>query len=66
VPIISYFLIIGPILCGLLFYADSVMVARPFPFMVSQTIGLPEPYKAQMLVEVLKPELSVNVPLRRP
>jgi len=58
VPVLSYFLIVGSVLTGLLFYADSVMVAGPLPFSTSQRIGLPEPYKAPVVVvEVPKPEI---------
>ena len=55
-PVFSYFLIVGSVLTGLLFYANSVMVPGPLPFSNSQTIGLPEPYKAPVVVvEVPKP-----------
>ena len=60
-PVFSYFLIVGSVLTGLLFYADSVMVARPLPFSVSQKIGLPESYKAQVVVaEVPTPKFSAT------
>lgn len=63
VPIFSYFLIIGSVLTGLLFYANSVMVPSPPPFSVSQKIGLPEPYKAPAVVaEAPKPAIfSITV-----
>lgn len=55
-PLFSYFLIVGSVLTGLLFYADSVMVPVSLPFSTSQSIGLPEPYKAPVVVvEVPKP-----------
>jgi len=50
VPVFSYFLIVGSVLTGLLSYASSVMVPEPLPFRVSQTIGLPKPYKAPMII----------------
>jgi hypothetical protein len=50
VPVFSYFLIIGSVLTGLLFYANSVMVPEPLPFSISQTIGLPKPYKAPTVI----------------
>jgi hypothetical protein len=57
-PILSYFLIVGSVLTGLLYFADSVMVAGPLPFSTSQRVGLPEPYKAPaVVVEVPKPEI---------
>jgi hypothetical protein len=59
VPVFSYFLIVGSVLTGLLFYADSVMVARPLPFSVSQKIGLPESYKTQVVVAEV-PKLSAT------
>ena len=60
-PLFSYFLIIGSVLTGLLFYANSVMVPEPLPFSVSQTIGLPQPYKAPMvIVESLTPALNAT------
>lgn len=60
-PVFSYFLIVGSVLAGLLFYADSVMVARPLPFSVSQKIGLPESHKTQVVVaEVPKPKFSAT------
>ena len=55
-PILSYFLIVGSVLTGLLFYADSVMVPVSLPFSTSQSIGLPKPYKVPVVVvEVPKP-----------
>ena len=66
-PILSYFLIVGSVLTGLLFYADSVMVPVSLPFSTSQSIGLPEPYKAPVVVvEVPKPVIiaaTVEPPL---
>lgn len=57
-PVFSYFLIVGSVLTGLLFYANNVVVPEPLPFSVSQTTGLPEPYKAPLvLVEFPKPVL---------
>ena len=65
-PVFLYFLIVGPLLGGLLFYADNVMVPVPLPFSVSQSIGLPEPYKAPVVVaEVPKPEI-IATPVEPP
>ncbi len=65
-PIFLYFLIVGPVLAGLLFYADNVMVPVPLPFSVSQRIGLPEPYKAPAeAAEVSKPEI-IATPVEPP
>ena len=57
-PIFSYFLIVGSVLTGLVLYADRVIAPSPLPFNVSQKIGLPEPYKAPVVVvEVRQPEV---------
>lgn len=45
-PVVQYFLIVGSVLTGLIFYANAVMVPAPLPFSVSQKNGLPEPYRA--------------------
>ena len=49
-PVLQYFLVVGSGLIGLLFYANSVMAPAPLPFSVSQTIGLPEAYKAPVVL----------------
>jgi hypothetical protein len=49
-------LIVGSVLSGLLFYADRVMTPSSLPFSTSQSIGLPEPYKATVTA-VEKPEI---------
>lgn len=46
-PIFSFFLVVGSILAGLLFYADTVMPPSPLPFSVSQRIGIPDSYKVR-------------------
>jgi hypothetical protein len=46
VPVLQYFLVVGSVLTGLLIYANNAMVPDALPFSVSQTTGLPEPYKA--------------------
>ena len=57
-PVLSYFLIVGSVLTGLLFCADSVMVPVSLPFSVSQRVGLPESYKPPaVVVEVPKPAI---------
>ena len=48
-PIFSYLLVVGSILAGLLFFAGITIVPDPLPF-GSQKIGLPESYKAPMLI----------------
>jgi hypothetical protein len=67
VPVFSYFLIVGSVLTGLLFYADSVMVPGSLPFSTSQSTELPEPYKAPVVVvEVPKPVIiaaTVELPV---
>jgi hypothetical protein len=50
VPVFSYFFVVGSVLTGLLFYANSVMVPVALPFSVSQMNGLPRPYKAPVIV----------------
>jgi hypothetical protein len=45
VPLFSYFLVVGSLLAGLLFYADTMTTSNPLPF-VTQKVGLPESYKA--------------------
>ena len=49
-PVLQYFLVVGSVLTGLLFYANSVMAPAALPFNVSQKDGLPEPYKALLIV----------------
>jgi hypothetical protein len=55
VPIFSYFLVVGLILTGLLFCADTVIVPSPLPFSVSQKIGLPASYKVPAVAEFQSP-----------
>jgi hypothetical protein len=50
VPVLQYFLVVGSVLTGLILYANSAMVPNALPFSVSQMNGLPEPYKAPMIV----------------
>jgi hypothetical protein len=45
VPLLSYFLVVGSLLTGLLFYADTVFTSSPLPI-VTQKVGLPDSYKA--------------------
>ena len=49
-PVLQYFLIVGSVLAGLLFYANSVMTPAALPFSVSQKIGLPEAFKPPVVV----------------
>ncbi len=49
-PILRYFLIVGPALTGLLLYASSQMAPAALPFSVSQQVGLPEPFKPPVIV----------------
>jgi hypothetical protein len=58
VPVFSYFLIVGSVLTGLLFYANSVLAPLPPPFAVSQRVGLPKPYKTPE-IEFLNPAIIV-------
>ncbi|HSP61938.1 MAG TPA: hypothetical protein VLQ90_03050 [Pyrinomonadaceae bacterium] len=60
-PIFSYFLIVGSVLTGLLFYADSVMDPSSLPFSVSQRIGLPKPYETPVVADVPKPEITAAI-----
>ncbi len=60
-PVLQYFLVVGSVLTGLLFYANSAMFPAPLPFSVSQKNGLPEPYKAPVVVaEVPKPVIMAT------
>jgi hypothetical protein len=43
-PILSYFLVVGILLFGGLVLVSSRLESKPLP--VSQTIGLPAPFKA--------------------
>src|SRR5215813_5381660 len=43
-PILSYFLVIGPVLFGGLILVSSQLESKPLP--VSQRIGVPPPFKA--------------------
>ena len=55
-PLFSYFFVIGSVLVAVLFYANRTIAPVPLPFSVSQRTGLPEPYKAPMVVlEAPKP-----------
>jgi hypothetical protein len=54
VPIISYFLVVGASLLGLLFWIDANYAAGLSPIKTTQTAGLPQPYKSPTrVVEVL-------------
>ena len=44
-PVLSYFLIVGAALFGVLTLVSNRIEPKPLP--VTQTIGLPPPYKAQ-------------------
>ena len=48
-PIFSYLLVVGSILTGLLFFADTIIVPGALP-LGSQKIGLPESYKTPTLI----------------
>ena len=48
-PVLQYFLVVGSVLTGLLFYANNVMAPVPLPFSVSQKIGLPENSKVSVV-----------------
>ena len=49
VPIFSYLLVVGSILTGLLFFADTIIVPGALP-LGSQKIGLPKSYKTPTLI----------------
>ena len=58
-PLLSYFLVVGSVLAGLLFYAGDLVVPNPLPFSSSPQVGLPQPYRApKALVEFSKPEIK--------
>lgn len=63
-PVFKYFLSVGSLLCGLLYYASTVIEPSSLPFHVAQTSGLPKPFKAPAaeppkpsVAEAPKPEL---------
>jgi hypothetical protein len=58
VPVFKYFLTVGSLLVGLLYYASSVIEPASLPFHVAQTSGLPQPYKAPA-VEPPRPSVAV-------
>jgi hypothetical protein len=58
VPVFKYFLTVGSLLVGLLYYASSVIEPASLPFHVAQTSGLPQPYKAAA-VEPSRPSMAV-------
>ena len=58
-PVLQYFFVVGSVLTGLLLYANTVMVPDALPFSVSQTTGLPEPYKAPAPVAEIPDPLIV-------
>ena len=45
-PVLSYFLVVGILLFGGLVLVSSRLESKPLP--VSQTIGLPAPFKAPL------------------
>ena len=46
-PILSYFIVAGTALVGLLFWVSNGLDPNSSPIKTSQTVGLPEPFKAQ-------------------
>ena len=48
-PLITYFLTVGSLLLGLLYYVTDVVAPAPQPFPVTQAAGLPPPFKAAPL-----------------
>jgi hypothetical protein len=58
VPVLKYFLTVGSLLVGLLYYASSVIEPTSLPFHIAQTSGLPQPYKAPA-VEPPRPSVAV-------
>ncbi len=60
-PVFKYFLTVGSLLFGLLYYASSVIEPASLPFAVTQTSGLPKPYKAPA-IEPPKPSVAVAEP----
>jgi hypothetical protein len=58
-PILQYLLVVGSVLTGLIFLANSVMVPDALPFSVSQMNGLPEPYKAPKVVNEFPKPMTI-------
>lgn len=46
-PILSYFIVAGTALVGLLFWVSNGLDPNSSPIKTSQTVGVPEPFKAQ-------------------
>ena len=62
-PLFSYFFVVGSLLTGLLIFASTVTPSSGPPIRVSQTVGLPEPYRAPAIaVEVAKPVVALGEP----
>jgi hypothetical protein len=49
VPVLQYFLVVGSVLTGLIFYANKVIAPVSLPFSVSQRMGLPETSKVPVV-----------------
>lgn len=62
-PLFSYFIVVGSLLTGLLIFTSAVAPSPGPPIRVSQTVGLPEPYRAPA-VEVVsaKPVIASAAP----
>jgi len=64
-PILSYFMIVGSVLAGLLFWLSSAIEPeRAVALKTSQTIGIPKPFKA--LPEANPTITSVNIAAKPP
>ena len=60
-PVFSYFLAVGSVLTGLLYYASNAMAPVPLPFSVSQKMGLPGSSRAPAVFIIApNPEIALT------
>ena len=65
-PIFSYFLVVGSVLTGLLYYADKIIGPAPQPVAVSQRLGLPEPFKPPVVMVDAREPAVIPVAVEAP
>ena len=46
-PVCSYFIVVGSVLAGLLFWVSDAIEPKNAPLKISQTVGVPKPFAAQ-------------------
>lgn len=57
--LLKYFLVVGSVLTGLIFFSNSGDIKGLAPFRVSQISGLPKPYKAPIVVAEVGSPIAV-------